>query len=242
MNKWILAPTFAAILATSGCMSNGTDGEQAATMNRVEAIANLSKDIEEVGFERVQFNPGVDEVLNICASILERQYSVMSEYRVQAENHADVQAFLFAHKDKTPEQLQLAIVEFDQGATTVDEQIGPKIAAYQAAIDEVSKRNTELGTELTMQLVQLGYLLSQYGPEIAQLTAANTLDGYLGGFMSSADDSDAKMAEPKKDMIAAIVRAKDQMDLAMQANELISLEQETIEAIDSLQTELEAKG
>ena len=90
--------------------------------------------------------------------------------------------------------------------------------------------------------MQLGYLLSQYGPEIAQLTAANTLEGYLGGFMSSADDSDAKMAEPKKDMIAAIVRAKDQMDLAMQANELISLEQETIEAIDSLQTELEAKG
>ena len=233
MNKWILAPTFAAILATSGCMSTGSNNEQAATMNRVEAIELLSKDIEKVGFKRVEFNPGVDEVLNICASILERQYNVMSEYRVQAENHADVQAFLFAHQDKTPQQLQAAIVEFDAGATSEAEKIGPKINAYQAAIDEVAERNTELGIELTAQLIQLGYLTSQYGGEIAKITAMNA----LGGLFREEEEKTAD-----NDMVLAIIRAKEQLSLASDANDLISLEQETIEAIDNLQAELEAKG
>ncbi|PYE35160.1 hypothetical protein DFP83_10134 [Idiomarina fontislapidosi] len=233
MNKWILAPTLAAILATSGCMSNGSGNEQAATMNRVDAIATLSENIEKVGFNRVEVSPGVDEVLNICASILERQYSVMDEYRTQAENHADVQAFLYAHQGKTPEQLQLAITEFDAGATSEEDKIGPKIVAYQASIDEVTQRNTQLGIELTAQLIKLGYLTSQYGGEIAKATAAN----WLGGMMKADDERTAD-----NDVALAILRAKDQLELASDANELISLEQETIEAIDGLQEELEAKG
>ncbi|WP_370215776.1 hypothetical protein [Idiomarina sp.] len=233
MNKWILAPTLAAILATSGCMSNGSGNEQAATMNRVDAIAALSTNIEEVGFNRVEISPGVDEVLNICASILERQYSVMDEYRTQAENHADVQAFLFAHQGKTPEQLQAAILEFDAGATTEDEKIGPKITAYQAAIDEVSEQNTQLGVELAAQLIKLGYLTTQYSGEIAKATAAN----WLGGMMKADEERTAD-----NDVALALLRAKDQLSLASDANELISLEQETIEAIDGLQAELEAKG
>ena len=44
------------------------------------------------------------------------------------------------------------------------------------------------------------------------------------------------------DVALALLRAKDQLSLASDANELISLEQETIEAIDGLQAELEAKG
>jgi hypothetical protein len=233
MNKWILAPTFAAILATSGCMSNGSGDEQAATMNRVDAIATLSTNIEEVGFNRVEISPGVDEVLNICASILERQYSVMDEYRTQAENHADVQAFLYAHQGKTPEQLQLAISEFDASATTDDEKIGPKITAYQAAIDKVSEQNAQLGVELAAQLIKLGYLTTQYSGEIAKVTAAN----WLGGMMKADEDRNAD-----NDVALALLRAKDQLSLASDANELISLEQETIEAIDGLQAELEAKG
>ncbi len=233
MNKWILAPTLAAILTTSGCMSNGSGNEQAATMNRVDAIAALSTNIEEIGFNRVEISPGVDEVLNICASILERQYSVMDEYRTQAENHADVQAFLFAHQGKTPEQLQLAITEFDAGATTEDEKIGPKITAYQAAIDEVSEQNTQLGIELAAQLIKLGYLTTQYSGEIAKATAAN----WLGGMMMADEERTAD-----NDVALALLRAKDQLSLASDANELISLEQETIEAIDGLQAELEAKG
>ncbi|RUO75767.1 hypothetical protein [Idiomarina seosinensis] len=232
MNKWILAPTFAAILATSGCMSTGND-QQAATMDRNQAIASLSTEMEELGFNKVEIQPGVDDVLNICASVLERQYSVMEQYRTQAENHADVQAFLFAHKDKKPEQLKLAIAEFDAGATKEDEKIGPKINAYQAAIDEVADQNAELAIEIGKHLVQVGYLTTEYGPQIAQMTAANTLKSMFGS-------EDEKTAD--NDLVKAIVRAKDQIMLARDANKLITLEQETIEAIDGLQAELDAKS
>jgi len=56
--------------------------------------------------------------------------------------------------------------------------------------------------------------------------------------MMKADDE----RNADNDVALAILRAKDQLELASDANELISLEQETIEAIDGLQEELEAKG
>ena len=59
----------------------------------------------------------------------------------------------------------------------------------------------------------------------------------LGGLFREEEEKTAD-----NDMVLAIIRAKEQLSLASDANDLISLEQETIEAIDNLQAELEAKG
>ncbi|MCU7555383.1 hypothetical protein OCL06_12375 [Alteromonas sp. ASW11-19] len=232
MKKWILVPTLAAILATTGCSSTDESAENAATMNRDQAIATLSEQIAEVGYNPVAIQPGVDEFLNICASVLKRQHKVMEEYRTQAEHYADVQAFLYAHKDKEPAELQAAIVEFDNGAQSEDEKIAPKILAYQSAIDEVSKQNAELTVEITVQVAQAAYMITQYGQAIAQSTALN-----MAGSLFSSEEKNAD-----NDLGLAVLRAKDQISLASDANKIISIEQDTIKAIDSLQAELDAKS
>ena len=228
MKKWIVAPLAAVVL--SACMS--TSNENAATLDRNQAVADLSVQMEELGFNRVEIQPGVDEFLNICASILERQYSVMGEYRTQTENYVDVQAFLTAHQGKPEEELKAAIIAFDEKAQTEDEKIGPKLTAYNSAIEGVSEQNTKLATEITLQLAQAAIILSEHSTTVAKASSLGLVSGWMSGDEQTADNN----------LGLAILRAKDQIDLASDANEIITLEQETIEAINALQDELEAKG
>lgn len=228
MKKWIVAPLAAVVL--SACMS--TSNENAATLDRNQAVADLSVQMEELGFNRVEIQPGVDEFLNICASILERQYSVMGEYRTQTENYVDVQAFLTAHQGKSEEELKAAIIAFDEKAQTEDEKIGPKLTAYNSAIEGVSEQNTKLATEITLQLAQAAIILSEHSTTVAKASSLGLVSGWMSGDEQTADNN----------LGLAILRAKDQIDLASDANEIITLEQETIEAINALQDELEAKG
>ncbi|ATZ73793.1 hypothetical protein CWC33_08815 [Idiomarina sp. X4] len=228
MKKWIVAPLAAVVL--SACMS--TSNENAATLDRNQAVADLSVQMEELGFSRVEIQPGVDEFLNICASILERQYNVMGEYRTQTENYVDVQAFLTAHQGKSEEELRAAIIAFDEKAQTEDEKIGPKLTAYNSAIEGVSEQNTKLATEITLQLAQAAIILSEHSTTVAKAGSLGLVSGWMSGNEQTADNN----------LGLAILRAKDQIDLASDANEIITLEQETIEAINSLQEELEAKG
>jgi len=228
MKKWIVAPLAALVL--SACMS--TSNENAATLDRNEVITDLSVQMEEVGFNRVEIQPGVDEFLNICASILERQYNVMGEYRTQTENYVDVQAFLTAHQGKSEEELKAAIIAFDEKAQTEDEKISPKLNAYNAAIEGVSEQNTKLTTEISLQLAQAAIILKDHSSTVAKAGSLGMVSGWMSGNEQNADNN----------LGLAILRAKDQIDLASDANEIITLEQETIEAINSLQDELEAKG
>ncbi|MDV6327278.1 hypothetical protein Q5L94_04350 [Idiomarina sp. Sol25] len=228
MKKWIVAPLAAVVL--SACMS--TSNENAATLDRNQAVADLSVQMEDLGFNRVEIQPGVDEFLNICASILERQYSVMGEYRTQTENYVDVQAFLTAHQGKSEGELRDAIAAFDEKAQAEDEKIGPKLAAYNSAIESVSDQNAKLATEITLQLAQAAIILKDHSSTVAKAASIGTVSGWMSGNEQSADNN----------LGLAILRAKDQIDLASDANEIITLEQETIEAINSLQDELEAKG
>ena len=228
MKKWIVAPLAAVVL--SACMS--TSNENAATLDRNQAVADLSVQMEELGFSRVEIQPGVDEFLNICASILERQYNVMGEYRTQTENYVDVQAFLTAHQGKSEEELRAAIIAFDEKAQTEDEKIGPKLTAYNSAIEGVSEQNTKLATEITLQLAQAAIILSEHSTTVAKAGSLGMVSGWMSGNEQTADNN----------LGLAILRAKDQIDLASDANEIITLEQETIEAINALQEELEAKG
>ncbi|MCL4409260.1 MAG: hypothetical protein M1356_02885, partial [Gammaproteobacteria bacterium] len=60
---------------------------------------------------------------------------------------------------------------------------------------------------------------------------ANVLGGLTGGHGRRTADND---------LVLAILRARDQLQLARRANTLIQIEQATIAAIDSLQRDLEA--
>ncbi len=231
MNKWLAVPLVTVML--SGCATfNQFTGQEAATLDREQYIAELSKEIEAVGFNRVEIQAGVDEFLNVCASLLERQYTVMGEYRTLAANHVDVQAFLKAHQGLAEEELLAAMFEFDSGATSDNEKISTKFAAYEAALEAISAKNTELGLEITVNLAQATLIMKDHAQAVAFASGTNLLNSFLGEGEKTADN----------DLGLAILRAKDQISLASEANKIISLEQETIKQINALQAELEAKG
>lgn len=228
MNKWIAIPLTAALI--SGCAS--FSGQQAATMDRGQHIAELSQKIETIGFTRVEIQPGVDEFLNLSASVLERQYSVMGQYRTLAANHVDVQGFIEANRNATDEELKLALIQFDAEAASEDGKIGPKFKAYENAIDVISDKNTDLGLEIAANLTKAAFILKDNATVVGVATGVRAAGSLFGGGDKSADD----------DLGLAILRAKDQLSLAYDANQLISLEQETIEQINDFQDELEDKA
>jgi len=231
----IFAPLFA------GCVST-TDTSTSANLDRSAAVAELTTRMDTLGyFHPVEVQPGIDEFLNMSAIILERQRKVMAEYRTQTDNYRDVQAFLYAHKNSTPERLQAAIIEFDAGAKNKDEEIGHKIAAYNLANEGIYQQNVELATDLTIEIAKSAYILSQHSSTVAKVTALRMGGDVVSSWLSS-DEENAEKEEDPKDIGTALVKAKDQLALALEANEIIELEQATITAINELQLEQEEKG
>jgi hypothetical protein len=234
LSALVFAPLFAGCVATSD-----TDG--VANLDRNATVADLTTRMDSLGYSYpLEVQPGIDEFLNMSAIILERQRNVMGEYRTQTDNYRDVQAFLHAHQESTPEQLEAAIVAFDAGATNKNEEIGYKIVAYNLANEGIYQQNVELATELTIEIAKSAIILSQYGPEIAKVTALNFASSGLTSFLSS-DEEKKEAEENPKDLVSALMKAKDQLSLALEANEIIELEQSTITAINELQLEQEAK-
>lgn len=235
LSALVFAPLFAGCVATS-------DTEDVANLDRNAAVADLTTRMDDLGYAYpLEVQPGIDEFLNISAIILERQRNVMGEYRTQTDNYRDVQAFLDAHKQSTPEQLQVAIIEFDAGSTNKDEQIGHKIAAYNSASEGIYQQNVELATELSIEIAKSAIILSQYGPEIAKVTALNFASSGLTSFLSS-DEEKKEAEENPKGLVPALLKAKEQLSLALEANKIIEMEQSTIAAFNKLQLELEAKS
>lgn len=212
----------------TGCASRLPD--EAHTLDREAAMIELSQRIERVGYRRVRISPGVDEFLNVAAAILQQQAELMSEYRIRAEFHRDVQAFLWAYQDVTTEELQAAVIEFDLRAMTDEEKIAPKLAAYQLANRRIQQRNRALAAEISAQLLVAGYLLKEHRDAVMAFAVANMLSGLTGGHGNRTHDND---------LILALLRARDQLRLAREANALIQIEQATIAAIDDLQRDLE---
>lgn len=237
LSALIFAPLFA------GCVST-TDTNTSANLDRNAAVAELTTRMDTLGyFHPVTVQVGIDEFLNMSAIILERQRKVMGEYRTQTDNYRDVQAFLYAHQKSTPEQLQAAIAEFDAGAKNKDEEIGHKIAAYNLANEGIYQQNVELATDLTIEIAKSAYILSQHSTAIAQVTAVKMGGEYLNDWLSSDEENtDAPSEEDPKDIGTALIKAKEQLALALEANDIIELEQATITAINELQLEQEAKG
>ena len=234
--KLILASTISATILLTGCKSTGDD-QSAATLDRYQAINSLSLQIEEVGFKQGEsledIPDGVEQFVNMADSLVRRQYDVMGAFRTQAENYADVSAFLYAYADATPAQLAQAIEKFDAGAQSQEEKIGPKIAVYNASLDAVADSNLQLGLELAEQAAIAAMLLRDYAPQIAQASALS----FGTRFMRSEEERTAD-----NDMVLALKRASDQIKLAYDANRLIKLEKDTITAINDLQADLESQS
>ncbi|MCL1059520.1 hypothetical protein L2729_16230 [Shewanella gelidimarina] len=233
MKKTLISALICVPLFT-GCVSTSDDA--AATLDRNQAVSELTVKMDELGYSPVTIQPGVDEFLNMAAAILERQRNVIGEYRKQTENYTDVQAFLYSYRGATPEALQLAIDKFDAGAKTEDEKIGHKIDVYTKANENVYDQNIELTTTLALEIAESAYILSEHSTEVAKATAAN-----LGGSVFGSLLSDEKEEDPK-DLGNALLKAKDQLSLALEANDIIDLELATIDAVKQLQQEQEAKS
>lgn len=234
--KLILASSISAAILLTGCKSTGDD-QSAATLDRYQAISSLSLQIEEVGFKQGNYlediPDGVEQFVNIADSLVRRQYDVMGAFRAQAENYADVSAFLYAYPDATPEELTEAIAKFDAGTQSEEEKIGPKIAVYNASLDAVADSNLQLGLEIAEQTAVAALLLRDYAPQIAQASAVSFGTGFLRNKEERTADNN---------MVLALKRAGDQVKLAYDANRLIKLEKDTIAAINSLQADLESQS
>ena len=233
MKKALLATLIVSPLIF-GCVSTN---DSAGSVDRAQVIKELTTKMDELGYESVKIQPGVDEFLNVSAAILKRQRNVMEQYRQLRLNYTDVQAFLAAHQGKTDEELKKAIVDFDAGATNKDEKIAHKLTAYNTASESIVDSNIQLATDLTVEIAKSTYILSQHGTAVAKATAMNSVGSLLSSF-----SSDDKKKDDSKDLGKALLKAKEQLSLAMDANEIISIEQDTIEQIEKLQAEQEAKG
>lgn len=228
MEKWLSISFVIAML--SGCAS--FEGKEASTMDRGEYISDLQLQIEELGFNEVEIQPGVDEFLNVTASLLERQYFVMGEFREVTANYTNVQGFLHAHEGSTEEELTTAIIAFDGGASTEDEKIGPKLDAYEAAVATIAEKNADLALDIGINLTKSALILQENAEAVAFASGLQMIGGAIGGDNEKTADNDLGLA---------ILRAKDQISLASDANKIISLEQDTIDQINALQVELDAK-
>ncbi|WP_419148673.1 hypothetical protein [Pseudoalteromonas 'SMAR'] len=227
----VFAPLFA------GCVST-SDTNTSANLDRNAAVAELTTRMDTLGYQHpVDVVPGINEFLNAAAIVLERQYKVIGQYRTQTDHYRDVQAFLYSHQNSTPEQLEAAIIEFDKGAQSKEQEIGYKIAAYNLANESIYEQNVELATDLAIEVAKSAYILSQYKNEVATAVTMSA-----GSSLMSMFSEKEEQAEDPQDIGTALLKAKDQLSLALEANELIELEQATITAINELQLEQEAKG
>ncbi|WP_372761362.1 hypothetical protein [Pseudoalteromonas sp.] len=229
LSALIFAPLFA------GCVSTA---DTSADLDRNAVVAELTTRMDTLGYQYpVDIVPGINEFLNASAMVLERQYKVMGQYLISAENNKDAQAFLYANKDASPEELEAAIVKFDAGAKNEDEKIGHKLAAYNLANEAIYQQNVELATQLTIEVAKSALLLTEYRNEVAAALTLSATSSVISMF-----GSEENKAENPKDIGVALVKAKDQLALALEANEIIELEQATIASINEQQLELEAKG
>ena len=228
LSALIFAPLFA------GCVSTA---DNSGDLDRNAVVAELTTRMDTLGYQYpVDVVPGINEFLNASAMVLERQYKVMSQYRTSTD-HLDARKFLYANKDASPEELEAAIVKFDAGAKNEDEKIGHKLATYNEANEAIYQQNVELATQLTIEAAKSALLLTEYRNEVA---AALTLSAGSSVMSMFADDENE--AENPKDIGVALLKAKDQLALAREANEIIELEQATIASINERQLTLEAKN
>jgi hypothetical protein len=170
-------------------------------------------------------------------SIQERQCAVFLDYRTLADKHADVAGFLAVNADKTDEELLVAMNEFDKDKPE-SKKIRPQVEAYKAASDSIFDQNLELAKDLTLQAGEIALIASNNAAAIGQETVLKGLSNALS-FASS--DSDAEGEAEEVPVVEAYHELKARSVLAYDANDMISLDQNTIEQLENLDKVLEEK-
>ncbi len=217
------------ISALAGCSS--MPGMESATVDRNEMSTQLTKTCAELGSEYTPVSVAVDQVSKIMVSIQERQCAVFQDYRTLADQHGDVAGFLAINAEKSDEELLVAVNEFDQGKPE-DKKLRPKIEAYKAATDSIFDKNVELATDIALQTGEIAFIATQNATVLAQETALAGLKNALSFASSSSDDENAeKEVVP---VVEAYNELKARSVLAYDANEMISLDQNTIDQLENL--------
>ena len=230
MLKKNLSAALIALSLIAGCSS--LSNEQKANVDRDTEVGRIIAEIDAVGYEAVTVSPGIDEFLNGLSAFVEQQRNVSEQYREVVKQHRDVTTFLAVNEGKTPEELALEIETFDLGSNNEEDKIATKLAAYTKATETISEENSKLTAVLIEQGVRLGYLVTQYGTQVAQATAINVATGF---FKSDDDEEELTVG-------TAVIRAKDQLALLNEINGLIEADQEVAEVLVNLQEQLDARG
>ena len=223
-----------------GCSSHH-HYHHAATFDRQQAITELTTEMDKLGYDEINVVDGVDDFLHIVTAIFKRQRNVIGEYRTQTKNFRDVQAFLYAHQDKSREELTVAINDFDKNISNPSEKIGYKLKQYHEASDEIYQQNIELTSVIFTELNHSVTILADYQTQVAEAIVLKSAKDTIHWLVNLGNDDDQKH-DDELSLGTALLIAKDQLNLSMQANELIEIEKETIEAMLALQEELEAKS
>lgn len=164
-------------------------------------------------------------------SIQERQCSVFQDYRTLADKHADVAGFLAINADKSDEDLLVAMNAFDEGKPA-NKKIRPQVEAYKSASDSIFDKNVELAKDIAIETGKIAYIASQNATVLGQETALASLKNALSFASSSSEDENAeKEVVP---VVEAYNELKARSVLAYDANEMISLDQNTIDQLENL--------
>ncbi|ANQ19928.1 hypothetical protein ACKVMY_05860 [Vibrio natriegens] len=225
--KTAVATLFVSVLA--GCSS--IPGMESATVDRNEMSTQLTKTCAELGSDYTPVSVAVDQVSKIMVSIQERQCSVFQDYRTLADKHADVAGFLAINADKSDEDLLVAMNAFDEGKPA-NKKIRPQVEAYKSASDSIFDKNVELAKDIAIETGKIAYIASQNATVLGQETALASLKNALSFVSSSSEDENAeKEVVP---VVEAYNELKARSVLAYDANEMISLDQNTIDQLENL--------
>ncbi len=217
------------ISALAGCSS--MPGMESATVDRSEMSTQLTKTCTELGSNYTPVSIAVDKVSKIMVSIQERQCAVFQDYRTLADQHGDVAGFLAVNAEKSDEELLVAITEFDQGKPE-EKKLRPKIDAYKAASESIFDKNLELAADIALQTAEIAYIAAQHSDALLIETAGAGMRNLLSFASSSSDEENAeKEVVP---VVEAYNELKARSVLAYDANEMISLDQNTIDQLENL--------
>ncbi|KHT47610.1 hypothetical protein [Vibrio sinaloensis] len=232
--KTVMATLFTAALA--GCSS--MPGMESATVDRNEMSAALVKSCAELGSEYTPVSYAVDKVSKVMVSIQERQCAVFQDYRTLADKHAEVAGFLKINADKSDEELLVAMNEFDEGKAE-NKKIRPQVEAYKAASDSIFDKNLELAKDIALEAAEIALIASENASVIAQESAMAGFGNAVSYFSSeSEEDEEAKEEVP---VVEAYNEMKARSVLVYDANNMISLDQNTIEQLENLDKVLAEK-
>lgn len=128
--------------------------------------------------------------------------------------------------------------EFDEGKAE-NKKIRPQVEAYKAASDSIFDKNLELAKDIAVEAAEIALIASDNAALIAQESAMAGLGNAISYFSNeSKEDEEAKEKVP---VVEAYNEMKARSILVYDANDMISLDQNTIEQLENLDNVLAEK-